>query len=221
MNLGELENELKIIISDPSLEPYLQKWLNDAVEELATDFDLPGLRLVEPVPLPVNAGAWLYDPPANYHKNLFQARDSAWQPLTVLTRFEEMDRLDVDHDEAGDHVTHIAATEDGRKIGIFPKAAETIRLWFFEKPAPMSQEGHEPVCIPKAFRARVLIPKVVIKNFKLLQDLMINPPHQSLQWWEQEYKNGLFGSPRGEIGMLNYFAKARKPRRYGGRDPLP
>ena len=61
----------------------------------------------------------------------------------------------------------------------------------------------------------------MIKNFKLLQDMMAEPPHQSLAWWMSEYQNGLYGSARGDIGMINIIAKDLKPKRHGGRDPLP
>lgn len=85
----------------------------------------------------------------------------------------------------------------------------------------MVEESDEPLCIPQDYRLRILIPKVVIKNFKHLQDLMVQVPHQSLIWWEEELRRGLYGSPRGDIGMIHRFALDRKPRRRGGANPLP
>lgn len=159
-----------------------------------------------------------------FHKNLFRATDSVGNFLTIPSpsnpfRFDDLDRMDVNHSDTGPHVTHLAVSEDGSKMGIHPKANETLSLWFYIKPTPMTLPTDVPAAIPEAFRKRVLIPKVVIKNFKYLQDLMSQPPHQSLQWWQGEYMNGLYGTG-GEIGMLNYFARNKRPRRHGGRDPI-
>jgi hypothetical protein len=221
MNLARLKDELSLVVRDVSMEPRFADWLNDAVEEIALEVDLPALRLLSPEPFIVTATDWLYDPPDNFHKNLFRAADSEWQPIRICQRWEELDAADLDHDEVDTHVSRIAVTEDGGQIGIYPMAAETISLWFYEKPTPMDKEGDEPDCIPATYRSRLIISKVVVKNFKLLQDLMTEPPHQSLQWWQTEYLKGLHGEPRGDIGLLNYLAVRRKPRRHGGRQPLP
>lgn len=221
MNLARLKEELMVVIRDPSLEPYFANWLNDAVNEIATDFDLPYLRLLSPVDFTVTTATWLYDPPATYHKKLFKARDSDWTNIYVCKRWEELDALDIDHDETGDHVTTVGVTEEAQKIGVYPLANETIKLWYYKLPIDMTDEDDEPDCIPAQFRGRILVSKVVIKNFKLLQDLMVQTPHQSLLWWEEEFRRGLYGSPRGDIGMINFFAKARKPKRSGGSNPLP
>jgi hypothetical protein len=220
MNLETLERELDAIVLDTSLRPYFRDWLNEAVEELASDFHLPGLRLLEPHLLSVNTGNWLYDLPEDYHKQVFQVRrGDQREPVVMLREMADLDQLDPDHDETGQRVTRVAV--EAGKIGIFPKAEDSLWLWYYRKPVPMEKPQDEPDGIPPAFRYRVLISKVVIRNFKLLQDLMVQPPHQSLAWWTEEYRAGLYGSPRGDIGMLNYFARAKGPRRQGGRDPLP
>ncbi|MDI6854395.1 MAG: hypothetical protein QME75_12420 [Deltaproteobacteria bacterium] len=219
MNLEELEQELDVIIQEASLKPHFRTWLNQAVEEVAADFHLPGLKLLEPHPLPVSTDKWLYDLPENFHKEVFRVRRGNMEPVALLRTMADLDRLDPDHDELGPQVTR-AAAEAGR-IGVFPKADDTLWLWYWRKPTPMERPQDEPDGIPPAFHYRVLIPKVVIKNFKLLQDLMVQPPHPSLAWWQEEYRSGLFGSPRGDIGMINFFARAKGPRRHGGRDPLP
>lgn len=220
MNLGELKQELRTIVMDSSLEPFFRDWLNQAVEEIAADFHLPGLKLLEPWPLAVQADKWLYDLPENYHKNLFRVRSGAdRRPVAILREMAELDVLDMGHTETGDRVVRVAA-EAGR-LGVYPKADDTLWLWYYRKPVPMEQDSDEPDGIPPAFRYRVLISRVVIRNFKLLQDLMTQPPHQSLAWWLEEYKTGLFGNIHGDIGMLNFFAREKGPRRHGGRDPLP
>lgn len=220
MNLAALEAELGLIVQDSSLQPYFRDWLNQAVEELAADFCLPSLRVMEPYPLGVYKSQWLYNLPDNYQKGLFRVcRGPDKTPVTILQDMAYLEALDINHIATGNQVTKVAVS--GRQIGVYPLADDTLWLWYYRQPVPMENPEDEPDGIPVPYRARVLIPKVVIKNFRLLQDLMTQPPHQSLAWWTEEYRNGLYGSPRGEIGLLNFFAREKRPRRHGGRDPLP
>lgn len=153
-----------------------------------------------------------------YHKKLFQAVDSDYNYLRIPShnnsfRFENLDRLDIDHDETSTHVTHLAISEDATKVGIYPKASEILRLWFFKQPTPMTDGSDEPSCIPEAFRKPLLVSKVVLKNFKMLQDLMVSPPHQSLTWWQNEYA-------MADMNLINHLAMQKRPMRRGGRDPV-
>lgn len=220
MNFGALKAELELIVRDSSLVPYFDDWLNQAVEELAADFQLPGLRLLEPAVISTNTDQWLYPLPENYMKSVFQAkRGSNRDPVVILRNMADLDRVDPVHGEEGQAIHYIAV--EGGMVGIYPKANDILSLWYYRKPNRMVNDTDEPDGIPAPYHARVIIPKVVIKNFKLLQDMMTQPPHQSLQWWMEEYRIGLYGMPRGDIGMINYLARDRKPRRHGGRHPLP
>lgn len=218
MTLAELMEEIGLLVEDSSMEQFYKRWINEAILEIAADFFLPALRLNEPATLPVTTAAWLYDVSATYHKKLFRATDSLFAPIHILPDLDSLDERDLDHDETESHVTHVAIRD--RKIGIFPKAAESIKLWFYELPTPLDDPDSIPTCIPTAYQPRVIIPKVVVRNFRALQDLIIDAPHQSIMFWQEEYRQGLYGSPRGDIGMLNYLAREKPPRRHGGRDPI-
>lgn len=220
MTLADLMEELETIVVDDSLAPFYKRWINEAILEIATDFDLPALRLIEPVEFPVTESDWLYDAPENFHKKLFRAVDSSYNPIKVCRTIDTLHDLDIEHTETGEHLTHLAVQD--RKIGTYPKATETARLWFYELPDPLENPEDPVTCIPEAYQPRVIIPKLVVKNFKLLQDMVVAPPHQSILFWQEEYRQGLYGSPRGDIGLIYYLVKERGgPRRHGGRDPLP
>ena len=218
MTLAELMEEIGNIVVDSSLEPFYKRWINEAILEVAADFALPALRLNEPVSLPVTTSAWIYDAPATYQKQLFRAADSVFTPIRILPDLDSLDERDLDHDETDSHVTHLAVRD--RKIGVFPKAAESIKLWFYKFPTLLKDPDDVPTCIPTAYHSRVIIPKVVVKNFRALQDMVIEAPHQSIMFWQEEYRQGLYGAPRGDIGMINYLAREKPPRRHGGRDPI-
>ena len=51
MKLSRLLDELALIVKDPSMEVFFRDWINDAVLEIAADFELPDLCLKEPTTL--------------------------------------------------------------------------------------------------------------------------------------------------------------------------
>lgn len=222
MNLGRLEAELRLLIMDQSLFKNFKQWLNDAVDEIAADFDLPTLKTRTPSTVTTTTSAWIYDPPATFGKRLYECRNSDGNSVRICRDVSELDRLDINHTTTGDAVTHVCVDLIDNSFCIYPRAVDTLSAWFYQAPTPMVDAADEPAAIPAAYRQRVILPKVIIKNYRLLQDLVIDAPGQSLMYWEQEYAKGLYGSPRGDIGMLNYFAKVQGGvRRHGGRDPLP
>jgi len=73
MNLERLEEELALMTRDSTLEDYYTDWLNDAVLEIASDFELPDLKLKEPASLSTTESDWLYDLPATFHRKFSSA----------------------------------------------------------------------------------------------------------------------------------------------------
>jgi len=224
MTLAEMEQALDLLVRDSSLRPQFARMLNDILLEVAADFDLPALRRRTPLSFPVTTSAWLWPLPETFHKNLFRCVDGAWSPVTICRGIDDLDQLDLDHDEVGAQVTHVAVMDTGmdKSLGVFPKANDTLQLWFYEKPARLVKPDNAPRCLPAEFHDRVLVSKCVIKNFQYFTDFIEDGPQKSLAYWEGQYSKGLYGSRGGDIGLINFLAKARGgPRRHGGRDPLP
>ncbi len=219
MTLGQIIAQIDLVVKDSDLAENYSDWINAAISELAADFDLPALRLIEPAQLAVTEDGWLYDMPSNYQKGLFRVRNSSYCKVWIGRDIDDIQRKDIDHDQIGDAATHVGVQD--RKLGVFPKANDTLYLWFYEAPIPLENPDDKVTCIPEEYQARVIIPKLVVKNFTILQDLVIDAPHQSIAFWQAELQAGLYGRPHGEIGLLNYLVKARGVRRHGGRDPLP
>lgn len=218
MNLGELETELALYIRDDSLATHFKDWINSSIYEIANDFFLPSLRLNEPIFLTVTESNWLYDLPTTYQKKVFKCYDSNWDKITIKHSLDNLDELDIDHDDTGDHVTHISVRDT--KIGIYPMAAEDIKLWYYKKPTDLVKSDDELTCIPKQYHSRVIISKIIIKTYHILVDIASHTPKKSLLWWRDNYHSGLFGDT-SDIGMINCLARDRKVRRHGGGNPLP
>jgi hypothetical protein len=218
MNLGELESELALYVQDDSLVVHFKDWINLSILEIANDFALPALKLKDPVSLTITESDWLYDMPSSYMKKLYKCYDSNWDKITISHALGDIDALDIDHDDTGDHVTHVAVRDN--QIGVYPMAAESINLWYYEKPTDLAESTDVPSCIPNQYHSRVIVSKIIIKAYHLLMDMSSQPPHQSLQWWKSNYHAGLFGDGT-DVGMINCLARDKGVRRHGGRDPIP
>jgi hypothetical protein len=214
MNFERLKAEL--MLAAHAYEDYHEDWINDAVLEVAYDFELPDLRLTSPATLSVTTANWLYDMPDTYHKKAFKCRNSSGRTLMVKNDIQDIELLDYDHSDTGDSVT-IIAIENGQ-IAVYPKANDTLSLWYYRLPTPMTNDSDVPDGIPVGYAERVIISKALVKNFRLVSDMAINQPNRSIQYWDQRYREALYGVPGGDIGMIHYFAKLKGVRIGGDRN---
>jgi hypothetical protein len=219
MNLGEINEELELHVRDAGLAAYFTTWVNAAIKEIAYDFCLPALRLKEPETVTTTESDWLYDLPATYHKNVFKAADDDWNRVAVRRSLDDLDVLDIDHDDTGELVSDVAVRDT--QIGIYPMAAGTLRIWYYELPTVLSDDSDIPTCVPEEYHSRVIVSKVIVKNYHLLMDMSVNPPHLSLEWWKNNYRVGLYGNGADDIGLINCIARTKKPKRRGGICPIP
>ena len=233
MRLDEILAELrKIVITVDEDNDQLIAWINRAIGEISNDFDFPSLALLQPNTIPVNTGGFIYDMPDDFQKKPFKVFNGDFltapgNPLAsrvwMCHDWDELDRRDITHMETGDRVTHVAFQTVGMdtQLGIHPLANDTLYVWYYKRPPRLVNDADVPRWMPEDYHYRVIVPKVIIKNFQLMQDLIKDAPHQSLLYWEEQYKKGLYGEPRGDIGLINFLARNKMPRRHGGRDPLP
>lgn len=278
MNLLQLKNGLEEIAGDRLAKSYTS-WLNNAVLELAGDFEFPALKLREPILFATKVTEWLYDLPntsrtnwltgtvyalgadvvndgavyncilghtagaANepgtgatwetnwelittgtgiYQKKLFKVLSQDWDgaEVKIYNSFRPIEEEDYDHDETGEYVEALGIED--KQIAIFPMANDTLEMWFYRRPVDMSQDSSLPDGIPEEFHRRVILPKVVLQNFEIIQNMALDAPQSTLKYWQDKYEEGLYGTPRGDIGMIRYLAKFKGgPKRHGGRDPIP
>ena len=64
MKLSEMEAELSRMVRDDGLRSLLVAWINNAILEVATDFELASLRLIDPEAVTVDTSKWLWPMPA-------------------------------------------------------------------------------------------------------------------------------------------------------------
>jgi hypothetical protein len=224
MTLAELETALGLIVQDVNLALNFKTWINAAILNLAADIDLPALRLLVPLTFPVTSTTWLWTLPSDYQKNLFRCLDSDGNRVRVLDRIEDLEALDYDHLDTGDHVTEVAVATQGtvageiNYLGVYPLVTESLSLWYYRKPAVLDKGTDICDCLPAAFHERLIVPIAVVKAYEHLQDQVENFDPKPLQYWRGKVQEGLYGSPMGPIGLINYLVRSQGgPRRHGGR----
>jgi len=224
MNLGQMEAELGMIIKDESLAPRLVGWINDAILEVATDYDLPPLALADPYPLSVDTSKWLWPLPDSFHKNLFLVKGSG-SHHHVRVHKNPAHLIHKEHTRIGDKIHEAAVIPQGNDfmLGVHPLADQDLDLWFYRKPALLVNAGDVCDCIPFNFIPQVIYPKVIIKNYQFIVDQVVDFSFTQgpFQYWQGELKKGLQGASGQGTGLLGYFnLNFNPPRRTGGRDPI-
>ena len=228
MNLGELERELREILTDRSLAKLFKDWINNAILELAADYDLPTLKLMDAQEFDVTDDNWLFKAPDNFHKKIFHCRNGHFNHVTFQFQgrpldLEHITRLNPAHDHIGERVRTVGVGYTGKDayIGVHPRANDTLHLWYYQKPAPLSKPTDECACIPPEYHRRVLIPKIIIQAWPMIIDQVEGTDLRPLQWWQGQLKEGLIGAPGGSMGLVPYLTKITGgPRRHGGRNPI-
>ena len=224
MNLGQMEAELGMIIKDESLAPRLVGWINDAILEVATDYDLPPLALADPYSFSVDTSNWLWPLPDIFHKKLFLVKGSeAHHHVRVHKNPDHLIRHE--HIRIGDRVHEVTVIPQGKDfmLGVHPLAVEDLNLWFYQKPAILANAGDVCDCIPFNFIPQVIYPKIIIKNYQFIVDQVIDFSFTQgpFQYWMSELAKGLNGARGQGTGLLGYFnINFHPPRRPGGRDPI-
>lgn len=227
MKLSALEAMINMRVDDESLAPFIKDYINDAIAEIAANFDLPTLKVLDPWELTVDSTSWYWEMPDGFQKKLFRCAyrgtDGKLREVKVFDRREDLEFKD--HTEVGTTVNAVAVTlVDGTNyllIHPLPQNPVTLYLWGYKKPTPLVRPNDVPTCVPEEFHEAVIVPPVMIKCYELLQDQVESFNPAAIQEWQKKEVAGLYGAPGQSVGLINYLLKIQgPPRRHGGRQPV-
>lgn len=220
MDFARLKTELRLQLRDPTIESTFGAWLNDVVLEMASMYELPALRLRIPAVLTTTTSDWLYNLSAAVHptvtyvylKRTFRVTSSAFEQGYVLEPdISALDDIDPDHSDTGDDVQRVAL--EGDQLAIYPKANDSLSVWFYRRPIAMSADGDTPDGIPEPYHFKVLIPAVILRALRLYPDdiatALPGDNTRALARWTAALNQGLYGDGT-QIGMLHYIQKAQR-----------
>lgn len=215
MTLDELISEIDLTIKSAYLsDRFFQKWINEAILEIATEFDLPSLK--HAMKYSVTQAGYLYDQPEPYLKKLFKASNSDGYSVKIYPEIYNITEL---NPTVSSGKAEAIAISHG-KLAVYPQVNDELILWFYRKPKVLEYPSDEVDCIPSIYQSKLIVSKVVIRALKHLVDSAVEIPTDAIAYWEGEYKRGLYGSGFGDIGFLNYLISIRGIKRHGGRDPI-
>jgi len=227
MNLAQLQDRLGDAVKDSSLQKRFKDFINEGILALTDQFDIPSLRLLEPWPFSITSDKWIFRMPENFQKRLFRCVAGDYKEVRVTHQgkplvFADLDQVNIKHDIVMSHVQMAAVALDGITpyLGVYPKAAETLGLWYYRKPLYLDKAGDVCDCIPESFHSDVILPRAIIKSYEYLQDQVETFDPKALQYWEGQLLAGLNGSGT-KTGFLKWLQKNyNPPRRHGGRNPI-
>jgi hypothetical protein len=221
MTIDDLKEELMWLLQDPTVEHNMSDLIADERLSFAAEYELPRLKLDQPVSGTVTTANWLYDLPSTYQKKVFKARNSQpdGQFLPIYRDIAAIDAIDHDHDETGDFVEMIAV--EGEHFAIYPKANNVIYLFFYKKP----DIAGDITEVEEEWIHRVLVPRIVLRCFRLLPELArdnVGENTKALDYWRVLLREGLYGSKEtGGVGFVHTMLKSNPPRVHGGHQHLP
>ena len=210
MNLAQLQDELRIILRDPSVESSFAIWINDELLQLAHEFDLPGLKLQTSASLVCTNAVYLYNLSAAthassyvFHKKVWKVhRPGALQGIAVANTLRAIDMLDPAHTATGTNVTDVGV--EHAQLAIYPMANQTLSLWFYRRPTTLTGDTDTPDFLPDSFHYKVIIPRVVLRAMRLYPELATNDggdATRALAIWQQRLLQGMYGDGIS-IGLL-------------------
>ena len=231
MTLAELMLEVRNILRDPTIESSIPTWINQASLELASQYEIPLLRLREPATLATTATDWLYDLSEathtrgyEYHKKVWRVASSSQTngyPIELsIDAFHDADSTgySATHTDTGTEVQRVAV--EGDQLAIYPMAAQDLSLWYYRKPFEVEDDDDIPEVPDSGHHYTLLVPLVVLKAFRVYPDLALDTAGdntRALQRWDGLRKAGLFG----DGFSIGYVSSLQKQRGVHTRGPRP
>jgi hypothetical protein len=156
----------------------------------------------------------LYTTNVTYHKKVTGVRSyqNQWEVVPTAYEMSTIENLDSQHIDTGTYVEQ-AGVED-KFLGIYPRADDIIQMYFYRRPVPMALPSDVPDGLDDDFHCDVLEPWVIIRNFKIINQMAIRPLLQNINFWKEELKEGV-------EKMKLKIAKSKAIGKRGGSDPLP
>ena len=187
MNLGQLKDEVIIVLGDTSFNSKLTDWINGAVEQIIDDANVPGFKEILSVDT-VLATAYATLGATCSGRILYVGTATAELVGGVVT-LEHMMKMYPGMAEVGD-VEYVAVEGNTLYYQGIPSAVTPLTLLHRRKPVYMVGDDDEPEGIPPHLHLNVIVPRAAMFGFDRIEDGMegekVNTISQSIR-----YKQGL------------------------------
>jgi hypothetical protein len=187
MNLGQLKDEVIVVLGDTSFNSSLANWINSAVEQIIDDANVPGFKEILSINTVLGAASTVLG--ATCDGRVLYAGTATAELAGGVVTLEHMMKMYPGMDEEGD-VEYITVEGNTLYYQGIPGTVTPLTLLHRRKPVYMVADEDEPEGIPEHLHLNVIVPKVAIFGFDRIEDGVegekVNTIAQSIR-----YKQGL------------------------------
>jgi len=187
MNLGELKDEVEVAIGDTSFADKLADWINDSIEQIIDDANVPGFK--EIISVNTVLGTAYATLGATCSGRILYVGTAAAELAGGVVTLEQMMKMYPSMSEIGD-VEYIAIEGSTMYYQKVPTTVTALTLLHRRKPVAMVADDDEPEGIPSHLHLSVIVSKAAILGFDRIEDGIegkkVNTIAQSIR-----YKQGL------------------------------
>ncbi|MBE9592716.1 MAG: hypothetical protein IMF19_04480 [Proteobacteria bacterium] len=187
MNLGELKDEVIVAIGDTSFNDSLAGWINDSIEQIIDDANVPGFKEIISVNTVLGTAYTTLE--ATCSGRILYAGTATAELAGGVVTLEHMMKMYPGMADVGD-VEYIAIDGSTMYYQKVPATITALTLLHRRKPVAMVADDDEPEGIPPHLHLSVIVPKAAILGFDRIEDGIegkkVNTIAQSIR-----YKQGL------------------------------
>jgi hypothetical protein len=187
MNLGQLKDEVIIVLGDTSFNSSLVSWINNSVEQIIDDANVPGFKEILSVNTALGAAHTTLG--ATCSGRILYAGTATAELAGGVVTLEHMMKMYPGMDEEGD-VEYIAVEGSTLYYQKIPSTITALTLLHRRKPVVMVDDGDEPEGIPSHLHLNVIVSRAAMFGFDRIEDgcegEKVNTIAQSIR-----YKQGL------------------------------
>jgi len=177
--------------------------LNNGVDEISNEIELPYLRSLDTVTTAVDSSSVAL--PSDYQRRLFWV-GSAAQDRKIGSREEDYEDL-LGFLAKYPTLDNVGAIEevcvDGTDLLYQGMVVDTLSLRYYAKPTALATDDLTPLAVPENFHMSVIVPYIVKECFNMIED-GIEGSKVNTQKWEELYMIGK--------AKLAAFVKPTQPR---------
>ena len=187
MNLGELKDEVEIVLQDTSFNSSLANWINDSIGQIIDDANVPGFKEIISIDTVLDTAYATLG--ATCSGRILYAGTATAELAGGVVTLEHMMKMYPGMADAGD-VEYIAIDGSTMYYQKIPSVATALTLLHRRKPVAMIADDNEPEGIPSHLHLNVIVPRAAMFGFDRIEDGIegekVNTISQAIR-----YKQGL------------------------------
>ena len=179
MNLGQLKDEVEIVLQDSSFNSSLANWINDSIGQIIDDANVPGFKEILPVDTVLGQAYTTLG--ATCDGRILYVGSATAELAGGVVTLEQILKMYPSMDNAGD-VEYVAAEGNTLYYQNIPATVTPLTILHRRKPVVMVGDGDEPEGIPSHLHLNVIVPRAAMFGFDRIEDGVEQGLHELMCW---------------------------------------